>query len=204
MGGNRDGGMGLVIDPELRALCPPLSDEERAQLEANLLADGCRDPLAVWRPEEPDGPVVLLDGHNRYGICLKHGLTFTTVAIPLDSREAAMDWMITNQLGRRNLTPEQKSYLRGKRYNREKRQGERTDLTSGDNHQKSDTTSKALAVEYGVGRATIERDGAFAEGLDALKTIREDLPRTVGQAFIGRAPKISARPMNAWPRMGHG
>lgn len=38
----------ILIDSEFQALIPPLSAEERAQLEANLLADGCRDPLVVW------------------------------------------------------------------------------------------------------------------------------------------------------------
>lgn len=38
----------ILIDEEFKALIPPLSQEERTQLEANLLADGCRDPLVVW------------------------------------------------------------------------------------------------------------------------------------------------------------
>jgi hypothetical protein len=38
----------LTIDPDFRTLVPPLTTEERAQLEANLLAEGCRDPLVVW------------------------------------------------------------------------------------------------------------------------------------------------------------
>ena len=39
----------IVIDPEFQALIPPLQAEERKQLEANIIADGCRDPLVVWR-----------------------------------------------------------------------------------------------------------------------------------------------------------
>jgi len=38
----------IVIDNEFRGLIPPLTTEERAQLEENLLAEGCRDPLVVW------------------------------------------------------------------------------------------------------------------------------------------------------------
>jgi hypothetical protein len=45
--------MDLHIDPELQAVIPPPTDQERAQLEANLLADGCRDPLVVWAGEPP-------------------------------------------------------------------------------------------------------------------------------------------------------
>jgi hypothetical protein len=39
---------GIEIDSEFQALIPPLPEDERAQLEATLLADGCRDPLVVW------------------------------------------------------------------------------------------------------------------------------------------------------------
>lgn len=44
----------IQIDSEFQALVPPLSAEERAQLEANLLADGCRDPLVVWVQPAPE------------------------------------------------------------------------------------------------------------------------------------------------------
>ena len=50
----------ITINPELQSLIPPLTAEEYAQLEANILADGCHDPLIVWQEEQ-----TLLDGHNR-------------------------------------------------------------------------------------------------------------------------------------------
>ncbi len=157
--------MELRIDPEFEQLIPPLTAEERAQLEANILAEGCRDPLSVWPAD--DGPPILLDGHHRYAICAAHNLPFDVVAVALESRDDALRWIINNQLGRRNLTPEQKSYLRGQRYNLEKRQGERTDLTSGENPQKC-TTAEVLAEEYRVDESTIRQDGQFAEGLDGV------------------------------------
>ena len=52
----------LIIDPEFESLVPPLSQEEYSQLEANILRDGCRDPITIWDN-------VILDGHNRYKIC---------------------------------------------------------------------------------------------------------------------------------------
>ena len=96
----------IQIDSELRALIPPLSSEERSQLEVNLVAEGCRDPLVVWK-----GHHILLDGHNRYEICRTQSIDFNTVEIDLPDRDAAHDWLINNQLGRRNLTPEAVSYL---------------------------------------------------------------------------------------------
>lgn len=88
--------MQIKIDSEFKALIPPLKADEYAQLEANILADGCRDALVVW-----DG--VLIDGHNRYEICTKHGIEFDTVEMEFDSAAHARVWMRSNQAGRRNL-----------------------------------------------------------------------------------------------------
>jgi hypothetical protein len=88
----------MIIDPEFKALIPPLAPEELAQLEANILADGCRDPLVTWQG-------ILIDGHNRFAICSKHGLTFETVEMEFVDRSHAKEWIIRNQFGRRNLLP---------------------------------------------------------------------------------------------------
>ena len=88
----------IEIAPEFESLIPPLQAEERAQLEANILAEGCRDPLVLWCD-------VLLDGHNRYAICQKHGIPFRTVqAQGIESLDDAILWIVNNQLGRRNIT----------------------------------------------------------------------------------------------------
>jgi hypothetical protein len=52
----------LTIHPELSALIPPLHPKEFEQLKENVILDGCREPLAVWRS---DGKLILLDGHNQ-------------------------------------------------------------------------------------------------------------------------------------------
>jgi len=96
----------IEIDEELAGLIPPLTDEERQQLEANILADGCRDPLAVWAEED-----ILLDGHNRYRICQQHDVPFDVREVSLPNRDAAKRWIILNQFGRRNLTPYQRAEL---------------------------------------------------------------------------------------------
>ena len=101
------------IDPDLSALIPPLSQDEYNQLEENILKEGIRDKLVVWEG-------ILLDGHNRLQIALKHGLDYQTGNITLPDRNAAKAWMIDNQLGRRNLDPNQREYLIGLRYRDEK------------------------------------------------------------------------------------
>ena len=86
-----------TIDPEFKGLIPPLLPEERQQLEQNILESRkCHDPIIVW-----DG--MILDGHNRFEICIKHGIEFQVVDMPFASREEAIIWILGNQLSRRNL-----------------------------------------------------------------------------------------------------
>ena len=94
----------IIIDSEFEALIPPLSAEERAQLESNIVADGCRDPLVVWGE-------ILIDGHNRYEICTRLGLPFEVVLKEFESRNNATEWIINNQFGRRNLSDYQRGVL---------------------------------------------------------------------------------------------
>lgn len=90
----------IKIDPEFRDLIPPLLPDEREQLEANIIREGgATSPLQAWGD-------LLLDGHNRYEICLKHKLPFTVSTVAgISGRDDAKAWIITNQFGRRNLTP---------------------------------------------------------------------------------------------------
>jgi hypothetical protein len=90
--------MTLNIEKEYQALIPPLSVEEFAQLESNILSDGCRDSIVTW--EE-----TIIDGHNRYAICKKHGIDFKIITMEFDDRSHAREWIIRNQFGRRNLPP---------------------------------------------------------------------------------------------------
>lgn len=94
----------LKIDTEFQSLIPPMTDEEYRQLESNVISDGCRDPLVVWNG-------IIVDGHNRYKICTEHDVPFTTVEKDFPDRAAAIEWIILNQFGRRNLSPGNRSLL---------------------------------------------------------------------------------------------
>lgn len=153
----------IRIRDDFRVLIPPLRADELEHLEKNLLRDGCREPLVVWRED-----MVLLDGHHRHDLCRRHGIPFEIDEISLPDAEAAADWIDRNQLGRRNLSPDQMKLLRGRRYNRAKRQGARTDLTSGQSGQKFDA-AEFLGREHGVSARTIRRDGEYALAVEKLK-----------------------------------
>src|SRR5262245_15479841 len=107
--------------------------------------------------------------------------------------DAAKSWVFAVHLGRRSVTPEMDSYDRGRRYNAEKRQGERTDLTSGHSDQKLDAAD-SLAREFGVSNRTIRRDGAFAAALDAITLV---VPG-VWKAALSRAAVQRGKDVRAW------
>jgi hypothetical protein len=97
--------MDVVINEELKAYIDPLTGEEREALERSLLAEGCRDALVLWGN-------VLVDGHNRYEICSRHGLPFRTVQNPrFQSIEDVHLWMIDQHLGRRSVSDFQRGVL---------------------------------------------------------------------------------------------
>ena len=81
------------------------------------------------------------------------------------------------------------SLIRGRRYNRLKTQGARTDLTSDQNAQKS-TTAEKLAAQHGVSPATIRRDGADAALMDqhpekAAAVIRGEVKKSAAVQELG-------------------
>lgn len=86
----------MRIDNEFKNLIPALTDEEYKGLEQSILSEGCRDALVLWGD-------ILIDGHNRYEICTKHGIEFETVQRGFTSRDDVKLWMMKNQLSRRNL-----------------------------------------------------------------------------------------------------
>jgi ParB-like chromosome segregation protein Spo0J len=159
--------MKLNIDQEYKALIPPLSAEEFAQLESNILRDGCLHPIVTW--EE-----TIIDGHNRYAICKKHDLPFKIIAMEFDDRDAAMDWMDTNQLGRRNLSPVDFKLALGRRYNRTKQlHGGQTPKGIGQNDPSLPSTAAKLATQHGVSEATVKRAGKLAEAVEAHPEIKD-------------------------------
>ena len=97
--------MNITVNEELKAYIEPLTADEHEALERSLLAEGCRDALVLWGD-------VLVDGHNRYGICQKHGLPFNTVQNPrLKTLEDVHLWMIDQHLGRRSVSDYQRGVL---------------------------------------------------------------------------------------------
>jgi ParB-like chromosome segregation protein Spo0J len=99
--------MSLKINPELQTVVAPLTTEEYAQLRDNIQRDGLLEPITIWA--EQSGTI--LDGHNRHAICLELGIGFKTKALSFPNIEAAKLWILEHQVGRRNLTDDQRAII---------------------------------------------------------------------------------------------
>ena len=175
----------LKIDPEFQNQIPPLTDDEFKQLEENILKEGkLISPLIVWGN-------TLVDGHNRYAIVQEHPeISFSTMPLPFESREEVLAWICRNQLGRRNLSPEQKRYLLGKQYEAEKKaakifRGNQYTLAKksggnhGDNHHSGKKTCDRIAEENDVSRASVLRASHYTRGIDIADSLSPGIKQKV-------------------------
>lgn len=192
----------LTIDPEFEAKCPPLTEDELSQLEDNILEEGLvLMPLIVWNN-------TIVDGHNRYRIAQAHpGIGFRTHEKQFSNRYEALSWICKNQLGRRNLTPMQKKYLVGERYDAEKNitsfngnqhtLSRESGLGQNDPDQKAHGTRTKVAKETNTSESYVKRADQYAKGINAaeevLPGIKNDLltgkykPKETDVAAIARA-----------------
>ena len=193
----------LAIDPEFASKIPPLREEELKQLEENILADGVViNPLIIW-----DG--VIVDGHNRYRILQKHPeIQFTTYEKAFSDRYEAIAWICKNQLGRRNMTPQQFKYLIGQQYEAEKctsnyngnrfTSGDKSRCVQNEHTYKPERTAERIARENNLSDSYVRRAEHFAKGVDAAEEavpgIKQEIltgsikPTEKAVAAIAKAP----------------
>ena len=152
----------LTIDQEFRKWLMPLRADEYELLEQSIIKEGCREALVVWGD-------ILVDGHNRYSICTKYEIEFTTVHVNFSGRDEALDWIIRNQLSRRNVTSEQRDYLMGKLYKENKKNwgGKREAVASGQNDHLM-KTNEMISEQFRVSNRHVQRAEHFAEAVDII------------------------------------
>jgi len=98
----------IKIDPAFQRRIPKLRPDELELLRKSLILDGCLEPITTWMVKGDD---FIIDGHNRYLLCQKLGVTFTVNRIEFDSRDEALLWIDRHQLGRRNLNDTQRTVI---------------------------------------------------------------------------------------------
>ena len=86
-----------VVLPEMEQLLPPLSGEQFSALERDILENGCYAPIIV------NEDMVIIDGHNRFRVCEKHGLPYRMLVFSFADLLEAKQWALDTQKGRRNL-----------------------------------------------------------------------------------------------------
>lgn len=171
------------IDSEFKALIRQLSDEEKKLLEESIIKDGCRDAIVTWEG-------IIIDGHNRYEICHKHVKFFKEATLKFNAREEVIKWIIQNQLARRNLSPDEIAYYRGKLYNETKKSIPNADgknqhtneVDCQNGNQPKKNTAEEIAQKEGVSPRTVIRDGQFAENVDAIAKATNTPPLEVASS----------------------
>lgn len=185
----------LRIDPEFQSKIPPLTADELTRLHSSILFEGrliC--PIVAWNG-------VIVDGHNRYKFIQCHPeIEYDVYEMDFENRNEAIAWICKNQLGRRNLTPEQKKYLMGKQYEAERQAwgGDRKSEEAQSKYQNetliADTGSR-IAKENNVSRISVLRAYGFSSAVDlaeeAVPGIKDEILTGTIQATDTEIMKIA-------------
>lgn len=193
----------LKTDPEFRDKIPPLTPQEFDQLRENILADGeVYEPIIVWNG-------VIVDGHNRWKIIQENpGIPYKVKEMHFADKYAAFTWMYQKQLGRRNLSDENRTYIIGKMYeakkksvgaqkgnkNAEKQNTQNANIVSGG---RTPRTDEIIAAEIGVNHSTVIRSEKFSKGVDA---VREQNPEAAAKILHG-GTGVTKKDVASFPTM---
>ena len=169
--------MELKIDEGLKAYIDPLTADEHEALERSILAEGCRDSLVVWGD-------LLIDGHNRYGICQKHGLPYNTVqATQFKTMDDVHLWMIDQHLGRRSVSDFQRGVLALRK--REIIAARRAAAAAAVNAAKAEAGEQSAEAPWEG-----ETDPVVAQALASVAKVPDDALDT--REALARAARLSA------------
>ena len=211
--------MELIINPEFQNLIPPLSSEELSLLEVSLKHEGCRDPLVVWNN-------TIIDGHHRYTICNKYGISFDVVEkTGLETELDVKLWMVNNQFSRRNLPTEtrlalayrfkeleaekakERQLANLKQFSEKEEAAETSHLTDslpvGLREENKGKTLEIIAQKAGVSRATAEQyDAIQRKGTDKQKAEVAEGKSSIKKVYtkIQKAERLEKNRATEWPK----
>lgn len=177
----------MLIDEEFKSLIHPLSEEEYKGLEESILKEGVRDSLVVW---DNGNDWILIDGHNRYEIAQKHNLPYNQRRMEFPDRESVKEWIITNQLSRRNINEWQrydltKALREIEQAKAKQRQGSRTDITPMLAESEKGETRDKMAEKVGVSHGTYDKMKAIDDSdNDGLKKAVRNGDITINKAYL--------------------
>ena len=184
-----------VVLPEMEQLLPPLSAEQFSALESDILANGCYAHIIV------NEDIVIVDGHNRFRICEKHGLPFKMLVFSFKDLLEAKQWALNTQKGRRNLAKWELGKIALKLKPEIEARAHANMSAGGGNHKSEDMksgsvnspnpilpvdTRKEAAQAVGIGEQTMGRVAQLAE--NAPQVLKDALDQK--ELSINRAWKI--------------
>ena len=176
-----------VVLPEMEQLLPPLSVEQFSALERDVLENGCYAPIIVNESME------IVDGHNRFRICEKHGLPFKMMVFSFADLLEAKQWAVETQRNRRNLSMWELGQIALKlkpdlELAAKSNQGLRTDLSVNSPQGYAPTdTRKEMALAVGIGEQSMGR----------IAQLTENAPQTLKKALDSKVVSIN----RAWEIM---
>jgi hypothetical protein len=185
----------LKVDDEFKGLIPPLSEFERGELEKSIVSmKKLISPIVTW-----DG--IILDGHNRFEICSKHMVEYSTVSLDLKDRSDAKLWIINNQFSRRNLTAIQrielaltkKALITAEAKENQRKAGGAVSTKS----TKAVNTRKEIAKLAGVSENTIDKaEAIFSRGTAEDKKEVRDGRKSINAVYKRvEAKKVNVKPV---------
>lgn len=145
----------LIIDTEFRRLFFNKSNEKIQKLKTSILSNGCINPLHVWNG-------ILLDGYDRYEICLDNDIPFEICEINFKNRNEVIEWICLNQLNRKDLTLKMKAYLIGKLFLTQRSLGIKKGISGND-------IIKKIAADYNKHTSTIWKYSMLSRKIDELE-----------------------------------
>jgi len=192
----------LQIRDDFRDLLPRLQEAELEALEESILLEGCHTPLSIWNQ-------IIIDGHNRYEICRKHGKTYETREMNFPDEDAVREWIIKNQIGRRNLTGGEKTLYIGKLYelrrkkigaplenNNASKSSEFPSESGVDNvdnvttliPETPNSTARQIGSEVGVSERTVRRAAQISE---IVRTLPEPEQQAYRDGFLSATDVVA-------------
>ena len=173
-----------VVLPEMEQLLPPLSGEQFSALENNILENGCYAPIIV------NEDIIIIDVHNRFRICEKHGLSYKMLVFSFTDLLEAKQWALDTQKGRRNLDKWELGKIALKlkpeiEARAKANQGARTDLSVNSPKSCSPTdTRKEMARAVGIGEQTMGRIAQLTENApQSLKDALENKEVSINRGW---------------------
>ena len=162
-------------------------DEDMDQLVESVKERGVITPITLR--QKADGRYEIVSGHRRRKACELAGLATVPAEIKELTRDEAIILMVESNLQRSTILPSEKAFSYKMRLEAMKRQGQRTDLTSGPAGQKLDSRDELASATNDSGRQ-IQRYIRLTELIPDLLTMVDEgriaLRPAVELSYLGK------------------